>query len=113
MGRKARAGMSSQEGVLPPVPAQDSVAASEGIVGDAVARRRGRGWYGDPERHAQAGHVGGTRVAQDRAHMAAIGRKGGCKVAQDRAHMAAIGRRGGLRAAEKRKHVAPGEPPVS
>ena len=52
----------------------------------------GRGWHGNSKGHAEAGRVGGSKVSQDRSHMAEIGRKGGSKVAQNREHMAAIGR---------------------
>ncbi len=58
---------------------------------------RGRGWHGDPERHADAGRKGGETVSQNRDHMAEIGRRGGQTVSQDRQHMAQIGRRGGQR----------------
>ncbi len=55
----------------------------------------GRGWHGDPERHAEIGRRGGMKVSIDRHHMAEIGRKGGAKVSENRTHMAAIGRKGG------------------
>ena len=55
----------------------------------------GRGWHGDPERHADAGRKGGETVSQNRDHMAQIGRRGGQTVSRDREHMAQIGRRGG------------------
>ena len=56
----------------------------------------GRGWHGDPQGHAEAGSVGGQKVAEDRTHMSQIGKKGGQSVSRNRAHMAEIGRKGGL-----------------
>ncbi len=56
----------------------------------------GRGWHGDPQGHAEAGSVGGQKVAEDRTHMSQIGKKGGQSVSKNRAHMAEIGRKGGL-----------------
>src|SRR5579871_6317370 len=67
---------------------------------------RGRGWHGDPEGHASAGRKGGTKVSQDRHHMAEIGRRGGAKVSQDRDHMAQIGRKGGEKVSQDRHHMA-------
>ena len=66
----------------------------------------GRGWHGNSEGHAAAGRKGGSKVSQNRDHMAEIGRRGGSKVAQDRDHMAAIGRRGGSKVAQDRQHMA-------
>jgi len=66
----------------------------------------GRGWHGDPAGHAAAGRKGGSKVSQNRGHMAEIGRRGGTKVAQDRGHMAEIGRRGGAKVAQDRDHMA-------
>jgi general stress protein YciG len=67
---------------------------------------KGRGWHGDPEGHANAGRKGGTKVSQDRQHMADIGRRGGAKVSQDRDHMAQIGKKGGERVSQDRSHMA-------
>src|SRR5439155_10936175 len=66
----------------------------------------GRGWHGDPEGHAAAGRKGGTKVSENRDHMAEIGRRGGTKVSQNREHMAEIGRRGGSKVAQDRQHMA-------
>jgi general stress protein YciG len=66
----------------------------------------GRGWHGDPERHAEAGRKGGAKVSQNREHMAEIGRRGGTKVSQNREHMAEIGRRGGSKVSQNRSHMA-------
>ena len=38
-----------------------------------------RGWHGNTEAHRAAGRLGGTKVSQDRAHMAEIGRRGGSR----------------------------------
>ncbi len=75
---------------------------------DAQSERhgRGRGWYGDPEGHAEAGRKGGTSVSKNRDHMRSLGRKGGEKVARDRDHMAAIGRLGGLKVSRDRQHMS-------
>ncbi len=62
----------------------------------------GRGWHGDPERHAEIGRRGGMKVSVDRHHMAEIGRKGGAKVSENRTHMAAIGRKGGSQVSKPR-----------
>ncbi len=62
----------------------------------------GRGWHGDPERHAEIGRRGGMKVSLDRHHMAEIGRKGGAKVSENRTHMAAIGRKGGSQVSKPR-----------
>lgn len=66
----------------------------------------GRGWRGNAEGHRRAGKLGGSKVAQDRAHMAEIGRKGGNSIARDRAHMAEIGRRGGRKIGQDRAYMA-------
>ncbi len=86
---------------------QELVASSriEAISTDDGSRS-GRGWHGNSVGHAQAGRKGGSKVSQDREHMAEIGRRGGSKVAQDREHMAAIGRRGGSKVAQDRQHMA-------
>jgi uncharacterized protein len=73
---------------------------------EQTADSPGRGWHGDPERHAEAGRKGGAKVAEDREHMAEIGRRGGTKVSQDRQHMAEIGRRGGSKVSANRNHMA-------
>lgn len=67
---------------------------------------RGRGWHGDPEGHANAGKKGGSKIAEDRDHMAEIGKRGGSKVAQNREYMAEIGRRGGVKVSQNREHMA-------
>ena len=77
---------------------EDSVKQSESEV---KKEKTGRGWHGNPDKHAEAGSVGGQKVAEDRDHMAEIGKKGGRTVSQNRAHMAEIGRRGGLSRAAK------------
>ena len=57
--------------------------------------RPGRGWHGNPQGHAEAGKAGGSKVSEDRTHMAEIGRRGGQKVSENRQHMASIGKKGG------------------
>jgi general stress protein YciG len=61
----------------------------------------GRGWHGDSEGHARAGHKGGTAVSRNREHMAQIGSKGGKTVSSNREHMAQIGSRGGKARGQK------------
>jgi uncharacterized protein len=73
---------------------------------ESAAPTPGRGWHGDPERHAEAGRKGGAKVAENRDHMAEIGRRGGTKVSQDRSHMAEIGRRGGSKVSSNRSHMS-------
>jgi general stress protein YciG len=51
-------------------------------------------WTSDEAR--AAGKKGGTRISQNREHMAAIGRKGGLALSKNREHMSTIGRAGGL-----------------
>jgi general stress protein YciG len=80
---------------------------SSGNQNESTAKTgSGRGWHGNAAGHAVAGRKGGSKVAQDREHMAEIGRRGGSKVAQDREHMAEIGRRGGSKVAQDREHMA-------
>jgi len=75
--------------------------------GGLVAHWRGTAHeFTSGEQAREAGRKGGQKVAQDRAHMAAIGRKGGQKISQDREHMAAIGRKGGASISQDRGHMA-------
>jgi len=78
--------------------------ASKSSAGRVVCS--GRGWHGDSEGHASAGRKGGTKVSQNRSHMAEIGRRGGAKVSQDRSHMSEIGQRGGKKVSQDRDHMA-------
>lgn len=55
-----------------------------------------------PEQARIAGRLGGLKVSQNRAHMAAIGHKGGLAASADHRRMAEIGRRGGLASAARR-----------
>ena len=75
--------------------AQMSSTTNVETSGSSQEHISGRGWHGNSEGHAAAGRKGGSKVSQNRAHMAEIGRRGGSKVAQDRQHMADIGKKGG------------------
>ena len=83
--------------------AQDQMQTQEAVAQDKDAENAtgGRGWHGDSEGHARAGHKGGTAVSRNREHMAKIGSKGGKAVSSNREHMAQIGSRGGKARGQK------------
>jgi len=64
-------------------------------------KSKGKGWHADKdpggEGHRRAGKIGGSKVAEDRQHMAEIGKKGGSKSSSVPGHTAEIGKKGGIK----------------
>jgi general stress protein YciG len=71
-------------------------------LGGQAAHTQGTAHQFTADEAREAGRRGGTRISQDREHMASIGRRGGHTVSQDRQRMAELGRLGGATRAERR-----------